>query len=52
MTAVPPPGNGWALRDQLGDRVRVVDISQAGHFLVLEQPQAVTKAVTAFLREN
>jgi pimeloyl-ACP methyl ester carboxylesterase len=47
-----PPGNGWALRDQVGDRVRVVDIPQAGHFLVLEQPQAVAEAVTAFLREQ
>jgi pimeloyl-ACP methyl ester carboxylesterase len=47
-----PPGNGWGLRDQVGDRVRVVDIPQAGHFLVLEQPQAVAEAVTAFLREQ
>jgi pimeloyl-ACP methyl ester carboxylesterase len=46
-----PPGNGWALRDRVGDRVRVVDIPQAGYFLVLEQPQAVAGAVTAFLRE-
>jgi pimeloyl-ACP methyl ester carboxylesterase len=46
-----PPGNGWALRDQMGERVRVVDIPRAGHFLVLEQPQAVADAVTAFLRE-
>jgi pimeloyl-ACP methyl ester carboxylesterase len=46
-----PPGNGWALRDQVGDRVRVVDIPRAGHFLVLEQPRAVAEAVTAFLRE-
>jgi pimeloyl-ACP methyl ester carboxylesterase len=46
-----PPSNGWALRDQVGDRVRVVDLPRAGHFLVLEQPQAVADAVTAFLRE-
>ena len=46
-----PPGNGWALHEQVGDRVRVVDIPRAGHFLVLEQPQAVAEAVTAFLRE-
>ena len=47
-----PPDSGWGLRDQVGDRVRVVDIPQAGHFLVLEQPQAVAEAVTAFLRES
>jgi pimeloyl-ACP methyl ester carboxylesterase len=47
-----PPGNGRVLRDQVGDRVRLVEIPQAGHFLVLEQPQAVAEAVTAFLREQ
>jgi pimeloyl-ACP methyl ester carboxylesterase len=47
-----PPGNGWSLRDQVGDRVRVMDIPQAEHFLVLEQPQAVDEAVTVFLREQ
>jgi pimeloyl-ACP methyl ester carboxylesterase len=30
----------------------LVEIPQAGHFLVLEQPQAVAEAVTAFLREQ
>jgi pimeloyl-ACP methyl ester carboxylesterase len=47
-----PPGNGWALRDQVGERMRVVDIPQAGHFLVLEQSHAVAEAVTVFLRER
>jgi pimeloyl-ACP methyl ester carboxylesterase len=47
-----PPGNGRALRDQVGARVRLVEIPQAGHFLVLEQPQAVAEAVIAFLREH
>jgi pimeloyl-ACP methyl ester carboxylesterase len=51
MTVGSPPGNDWALHDQVGDRVRVVDIAQTGYFLVLEQPQAVAEAVTAFLRE-
>jgi pimeloyl-ACP methyl ester carboxylesterase len=36
----------------VGERVRVVDIPQAGHFLVLEQPHAVAEAVTAFLQEQ
>jgi pimeloyl-ACP methyl ester carboxylesterase len=44
-----PPGNGYALRDQLGKRVKVVDIPRAGHFLVLEQPEAVLAAVTSFI---
>jgi hypothetical protein len=25
-----PPGNGWVLRDQIGARVRVVDIPRRG----------------------
>ena len=46
---VAPPGNGHALREQLGERVRVVDLPHAGHFLVLEQPQAVARTVSEFL---
>jgi pimeloyl-ACP methyl ester carboxylesterase len=44
-----PPANGHALRDQLGERVKQVDIPRAGHFLVLEQPDAVIAAVTNFI---
>ena len=44
-----PPGNGHALREQFGERVRVIDLPRAGHFLVLEQPEAVTRAVAEFV---
>src|SRR5713101_8237328 len=44
-----PPGNGHALREQLGERVRLVDLPRAGHFLLLEQPEAVARAVSEFL---
>jgi pimeloyl-ACP methyl ester carboxylesterase len=44
-----PPGNGHALREQLGERVRVVDLPDAGHFLLLEKPEAVARAVSEFL---
>lgn len=47
-----PPSNGYVLRGQLGTRVQVVDIPQAAHFLVLEQPEAVSQAVIAFLQEQ
>jgi pimeloyl-ACP methyl ester carboxylesterase len=47
-----PPGNGHALRDQLGERVTLVDIPRAGHFLVLEQPEAVIDAVRRFIDER
>ena len=46
---VAPPGNGHALREQFGERVRVIDLPRAGHFLPLEQPEAVTRAVAEFV---
>jgi pimeloyl-ACP methyl ester carboxylesterase len=47
-----PPGNGHVLRDQVGERVRVVDLPRAGHFFLLEQPEAVMQAVSEFLGAN
>jgi len=44
-----PPGNGHALREQFGERVRVIDLPRAGHFLLLEQHEAVTRAVAEFV---
>jgi pimeloyl-ACP methyl ester carboxylesterase len=44
-----PPGNGHALREQFGERVRVIDLPRAGHFMVLEQAEAVTRAVAGFV---
>ena len=46
---IAPAGNGHALREQFGERVRVIDLPRAGHFLLLEQPEAVTRAVAAFV---
>ena len=43
------PSNGYALREQLGERVRVVDLPHAGHFMLLERPEAVAGAVLEFL---
>ena len=47
-----PPGNGHALREQSGERVRVVDLPHAGHFMLLEQPEAVARAVSEFLGQQ
>jgi pimeloyl-ACP methyl ester carboxylesterase len=44
-----PPGNGHALREQFGERVQVVDVPRAGHFMLLEKPELVVQAVTEFL---
>ena len=48
--AAAPPANGHALREQFRERVRVVDLPHAGHFLLLEQPEAVARAVSEFLQ--
>jgi pimeloyl-ACP methyl ester carboxylesterase len=34
-----PPGNGHALREQFGERVRLIDLPRAGHFLLLSSPK-------------
>ena len=45
-----PPANGRALRDQYGDRVKLVEIPSAGHALLFEQPERVATEVIAFLK--
>lgn len=47
-----PPGNGHALRDSLGERVELIDVPGAGHFMLLEQPDIVGDAVLKFLIEH
>jgi pimeloyl-ACP methyl ester carboxylesterase len=49
---IGPPGNGRTLRDQLGERVRLVEIPNVGHAFLFKQPQAVTEVIIAFLREH
>lgn len=44
-----PPGNGHALREKHGERVRLIDLPRAGHFMLLEQPETVTRAVAEFI---
>lgn len=48
---IAPTENGHDLRDRLGQRARLVDIPNAGHWLHLEQPEAVAKAIISFLRD-
>jgi pimeloyl-ACP methyl ester carboxylesterase len=49
---IAPPGNGRALRDQFGSRVTLVEIPQAGHALLFEQPEKIASAVAAFLKAH
>jgi pimeloyl-ACP methyl ester carboxylesterase len=49
---IAPPSNGHALRDAFPDRVELVEIPDAGHALLPEQPRRVAEAVVAFLRRH
>ena len=46
---IAPPANGHALKERLGERVRVVDIPKAGHALLFEQPKRITEEFVSFL---
>lgn len=44
-----PPANGRALSAELGERVELVELADAGHALLPEQPAAISRYVLAFL---
>jgi pimeloyl-ACP methyl ester carboxylesterase len=46
---VAPPGNGRDLVEQIGARARLVELPNAGHALLPEQPEAIATAVLQFL---
>ena len=47
------PANGHALREQLGgDRVQVVDVANASHAMLPEQPETIARELLAFLRRR
>jgi pimeloyl-ACP methyl ester carboxylesterase len=46
-----PPKYSQDLHHELGDRVQVVVIRDAGHAMVPEQPAAVTEAIVAWMRK-
>ena len=50
--AVAPPENARRLAAALGARVRVVEIADAGHAALPEQPEAIARAVIAFLARS
>jgi pimeloyl-ACP methyl ester carboxylesterase len=49
---VAPPWHGRAFREQLGSRVHVVDVPDAGHMVFLEQSEPVVDAIVSFLRRQ
>jgi pimeloyl-ACP methyl ester carboxylesterase len=49
---IAPPENGRALRDEYRDRVTLVELPDAGHALVIEEPKAIAKAIHEFLKSR
>ena len=49
---IAPPENGHRLRARWPDRVEVVDVPDAGHAVLNEQPDAVAAAITDFVNRH
>jgi pimeloyl-ACP methyl ester carboxylesterase len=49
---VAPPENGRMMKAELGDRVELLDIDDAGHALLPEQPEKIAAAIIAFARRH
>ncbi|MHA1727493.1 MAG: alpha/beta fold hydrolase [Promethearchaeota archaeon] len=49
---IAPPENGRIYKEEFGDRITLIEIEKAGHFLIQEQPQVISKAIVSYLREN
>lgn len=44
-----PPANAEAIREDFGERAQIVDVDGAGHAMLPEQPESVSRALQAFL---
>lgn len=49
---IAPPENGHRLQARWPERVRVVDVPNAGHAVINEQPKAAAEAIIAFVSEQ
>ncbi|MCA9824334.1 MAG: alpha/beta hydrolase [Dehalococcoidia bacterium] len=49
---IAPPANGRALRDELGDRVSLIELENAGHALLPEQPEAIARHLLGFINRH
>ncbi|MEE8364000.1 MAG: alpha/beta hydrolase [Dehalococcoidia bacterium] len=49
---VAAPANGRDIKERLGDRAELVEVSPAGHALLPEQPEAIAEAVVRFLQRQ
>lgn len=48
--AFAPQGDGWRLKNDLGEQVTSVGIANAGHALIPEQPERVAQAVVTYMK--
>jgi pimeloyl-ACP methyl ester carboxylesterase len=46
---IAPPENGRSLKQELGDRVTLVEFSGVGHMVSLEEPEKTAHAILSFL---
>lgn len=49
---IAPIENAYALRDKCPQEIEIVEVENAGHALLPEQPEAVAEAVLAFLAKH
>jgi pimeloyl-ACP methyl ester carboxylesterase len=49
---IAPPENGRLYKEQFGDRITLVEIEKAGHFLLQEQPQIISKTIISYLKKE
>lgn len=47
-----PPENGEKMKNEFGERITLVNLSNAGHLMGLEKPEDTALAITTFLRLN
>lgn len=47
-----PPENGEQMKKEFGERITLVNLSNAGHLMGLEKPEDTVLTITAFLRQN
>jgi pimeloyl-ACP methyl ester carboxylesterase len=46
-----PPENGRMLKQELGERVTLVEFPNSGHMMLMEEPEKTAAAVVSFLRQ-
>jgi pimeloyl-ACP methyl ester carboxylesterase len=47
---IAPPENARIYKEKFGDRITLIEIEKAGHFLLQEQPQIISKAIISYLK--